>query len=771
MQKISQKLLCLQIAKQGYSNLLFSPLSLEVLLGLALPGTQGASRQALLQALEITEEEVNSYLAELQVTTESLLGIAKPATEYHHNYTQVQLANSLWYAAHVQVHPHYARTLNTRFPMEWFALDDPPPTSIDRINQWANEQTNGMIPQLPIPLHEQTVAVLLSALYLKGFWSREFSEIGNSAEFFYKLDGSEDLCEYMNITQDTDEGRAEAYYLKKDRFHALRLMLNDGRIGLEVYLPYEKAGLADFINPLQGHELDAWQEEFVPAPYFYFLLPKFETTSSIQLAEFAEQMGLEALFAASDDFAPMLDSAELLKVDDIAQEVKVKVTKEGLEAAAVSYMVAVGGAAFYEEPERHEMIIFEADHPFLYRIVDTVTQKTLFQGIFTTPVHSKDVFLEHFNQRTYKVYDKNLADLSGQERFVFATLLLELTFAQHPLKYDQVQVFIEQIWAELATEREFDNQLLVQDFREYIEMLLNIFEEDELPAEGKFAAVAEEVSRIFEDILSRFVHLFEFKAKIYECNKGNTLHFIQSMLKTNTQLPNYAHTVGLIRARQKGHSVQRIGIDALHFDEVPTKIVYTEEEKREQAEAKAEIELAQKINRVDKAFKVGFVTYALTRLRTKLGESSTVMDKIMVQMELYIQAPNPALKDTIVEIMAWATQTESYHVLTGFDTKDRLQLKLLRKKHPELMTMLSMVGAEFSERGFWEVYDATQTNELLIQVNSLLAQHQLALPPLANLVEAVAEMPKGTVFDQVFFEEIEDFITSAKNDLSQFSEG
>ncbi|WP_299456310.1 serpin family protein [uncultured Microscilla sp.] len=773
MNQFVQQLLRLQIAEQGYSNLLFSPLSLEMLLGLALPGTQGASRQALLQALEITEEEVNSYLATLQTTTESLLGIANPEAAYHDNYTSVQLANSLWHAAHAKVQSHYARTLNTRFPMEWFALDDPPEATANKINQWANEQTNGMIPQLPIPLGDDTVAVLLSALYLKGFWSRKFSEVGNSSEFFYKLNGSEDLCEYMNIAQDTDEGQAEAYYLKKDNFHALRLMLNDARIGLEVYLPYEKDGLADFIAPLQGHELDAWREEFVPAPYFYFLLPKFETNSSIKLAGFAEQLGIEALFTDSNDFAPMLDSDAPLRVDNIGQEVKIKVNKEGLEAAAVSYMVAVGGAAFYEEPERHEMIIFEADHPFLYRLVDTITQQTLFQGIFTTPVYSKDVFLEHFNQRTYKAYDKNLADLSDQERFVFALLLLELIFVQHPLKHDQVQVFIEQIWAELATEGEFDNEPLVQDFDEYIEVLLNTFanEEDGLPIEGKFATVAEEISPVFKELLSYFIGLFEFDTKIYEHNQSNFLRFVESVLKTNTQLPNYAHTVELIRARQKDHSIQRISIEELHFDEVPTKIVYTEEEKREQAQAKAEIELAQKINRVEKAFKVGFVTYALARLRAKLGENSMVMDKIMTQLEQYVQQPNQGLKDNIVEMIHWAVHAGQYDSHPEFDTKDRLKLKFLRKKHPDLMTMLSMVGAEFAGRGFWQVYDATQTNELLIQVNGLLAQHQLALPPLADLVGAVAEMPQGVVYDQVFFVHIEQFIKSAKNDLSQFLEG
>lgn len=755
MHQFAQQLLRLQIAQQGYNNLLFSPLGFEMLLGLALPGTQGASREALLKALEITEEEVNSYLATLQNATESLLGI-KSANIHQDNHTQVKLANSLWYAAHVQVNPHYARTLDTRFPMQWRALDESPQASADKINQWASEQTEGMIPQLPIPLDENTVAVLLSALYLKGFWSREFSDATNEKEFFHKLDGNEEFCQYMSITQDTDEGQAEAYYLKKEHFHALRLMLNDGRIGLEVYLPYEKAGLPDLIAQTQGHELAAWRDEFEPAPYFYFLLPRFETKSSLKLADFAEQLGIEALFVASDDFEPMLESNEPIEISNIGQEVKIKVNKEGLEAAAVTYMVAVGGAAFGEEPERHEMIVFEADHPFLYRIVDTVTQQTLFQGIFTTPVTTQDVFLAHFNQRTYKTYKKNLVELSGQECFVLGLLLLELVIKQTPFKYNQMEVFIEQIWAELATKKEFDNEVLRQDLHTYVEVLMNTFEGEDgwRPTEGKFVDVAEEISPVIEDLIGGFLNLFTLEGAIDQNDQGYCVDFVNEALKTHIQLPNYDHTIALIRSRQNDHSVQRIGVDELLFDEVPNKIEYTEEEKRAKAKEQAEIALARKIAPIERPLKVGFITYALTKLRAGLDEKSEVMDKIMAQLQLYVNKPNQAPRHKAMEAIHWAIYSKLYDTQEGFDTKDRLKLKLLRKKQPDVVALLTILLAELVERHFWRVYDAKQTNELFEKVNVLFVKNGLSALPANNLMTMAIEMPKGTVYNAAFFEGI-----------------
>ena len=467
MQRFIHKLLQLQIAQNGYENLVFSPLSLEMLLGLVLPGTQGKSREELLVALEITEEEVNSYLAELQIVSDSLLSIQSDTSE-EGNLTKIQFANSLWHKKNTQPNPNYERTISTRFPFELFQFSEPVENTLERINQWANEKTNGLIPALPISLNEDSVAVLLSALYLKAFWSREFNAYPQDTDVFYLLDGSEAVSQYMEIKQDT-EGEAMAHYLKKDSFHALRLMCNDERMGLEVYLPYENTGLSNFLETLNPAQFDQWQKEFVPAPYFYFLMPKFESKGSFKLGEIAEDLGIGALFELSDDLAPLLISELPLQASEIAQEAKIKIKEEGLEAAAVTFMAMVGGSAFFEEPETQPMIIFEADHPFLYRIVDTITNKVLFQGIFTKPENTSNAFLNHLNKQLIKEYKQKSAQLTDDERFVLALILLEHALKKRPLKHGVIYSIINDIWQILSLIPSHRTQEVVITFREYVD--------------------------------------------------------------------------------------------------------------------------------------------------------------------------------------------------------------------------------------------------------------------------------------------------------------
>ena len=61
MKALIHQLLLLQIEKKGYENLIFTPLSLEMLLGLILPGNQRKSREVLIEVLENTYAEENSY--------------------------------------------------------------------------------------------------------------------------------------------------------------------------------------------------------------------------------------------------------------------------------------------------------------------------------------------------------------------------------------------------------------------------------------------------------------------------------------------------------------------------------------------------------------------------------------------------------------------------------------------------------------------------------------------------------------------------------------
>lgn len=751
MNHFIHQLLCLQAEEKNYKNLIFSPLSIEMLLGLILPGTQGQSRQALLKALEISEEEVNSYLATLQTASSSLLMISEEAQD-RGNYTNVQLANSLWYATNVQVNTPYKHTIERRFPFEFFQFSQPIKDTLPRINQWASEKTNGLIPSLPINLDKNSIAVLLSALYLKGFWSRKFSPHPQDTDLFYALDGTETVAQYMEIKQDID-GVAKASYLKKENFHALRLFFNDDRLALEVYLPYENTGLKTFIEQLKATDFDLWKDQFIPIPYFYFLLPKFEITDSFKLSKIANKLGLEALFKMSNNLAPMFKSDLPLYFQEIGQEVKIKVKEEGLEAAAVSFGAMAGGG-FYE-PEKHSMLMFQANHPFLYRIVDTITNKTLFQGIFAEPVYTSNAFLAHLNKRTLTEYQKQLIDLSDEERFVVALLLLELVLEKYPLKHQTLPQLIDKIWVNLSKEPSLRDGQVAKDYSEY-QMILHLFnyrediEDDKHIEKSKFKDATEALDDTMLELLGNFI--IESPTIVPLDNLPPLRYFLDSVITKEVQLPNYEALVSLVKTHQNGGYFQRIKCTDLIFDKIPTTITYTEEEKQERAQEKARQEYENRVHNIDSRFKVGITAYAIVQLRNQVGENYHIMDLVLENTWQYLANQTPALKEDITSILMWMLQFDGFTIHPALNVKDKIRLKAIQKKFPDVLSMVRVLLSQFAGNNHWE-WPYQEVTEIM----EILAKHSVNFPDLATFTSQVVESSQkqeNLVLDYSFFDAV-----------------
>jgi len=418
MQKLIHQLLQLQIKEKGYSNLVFSPLSLEILMKLILLGTQGKIREELLTTLELTEAGINRYLAELQTNLESFNTIKN---------TELHLANSLWHPSNTKVQDHYVNALGIRLPFEIKPLGTSSTQNQQSIDQWVNKKTNGFIPPPPVSLNQNNEILFLSALYLKGFWQQKFTLYRASVRPFYQLDGSQtEKVAFMYYKRDMEWIKPQTiHYFKHSSFHAIRIMLKDERLGFEVYLPFEHQGLSKFLDELKADDFDHWKSEFQPISYYYILLPKFEIENQLNFKEQMQNLGIQSLFKPSNDLAFMFEGNQPLHLNDLQQNTKIKIKEEGLEAAAVTR--ARGIFTGSPPPEQQfPMTRFEADHPFFYRVVDTVTNSVFFQGIFTKPEIPEGNAREfNFKVNLNKYKTRLKQDLEGKEKVMVALVLVE----------------------------------------------------------------------------------------------------------------------------------------------------------------------------------------------------------------------------------------------------------------------------------------------------------------------------------------------------------
>jgi serpin B len=105
-------------------------------------------------------------------------------------------------------------------------------------------------------------------------------------------------------------------------------------------------------------------------------LPRFTTTSSIDLTDTLAALGMPDAFGGKADFTAM--SPVGVQISAVQQRVYLKVSEAGTEAAAVTG-IGVAGAGNMDPP------LITLDHPFLFLIRDTTTGAILFAAQVENP--------------------------------------------------------------------------------------------------------------------------------------------------------------------------------------------------------------------------------------------------------------------------------------------------------------------------------------------------------------------------------------------------
>jgi serpin B len=104
-------------------------------------------------------------------------------------------------------------------------------------------------------------------------------------------------------------------------------------------------------------------------------LPKFKIESEIYPKEEIIEMGYSEMFSDKADFSGM-SSKEPIKIGNIIHKTFIIVDEKGTEAAAVTEM-DMRTLGMPTQPK-----VFNANHPFMFLIVDNRTNAILFMGRF-----------------------------------------------------------------------------------------------------------------------------------------------------------------------------------------------------------------------------------------------------------------------------------------------------------------------------------------------------------------------------------------------------
>ncbi len=347
---------------EGNKNIFISPLSISTALGMTLNGAHGNTYDSIKAVLELnglTELEINESYKSLT----ELLTSVDPKVVFN-------IANSIWYRNSMTFLPAFIETNKAYFNAEVNGLNFNDPSSVDVINSWVNQKTNGKIPEIIKNISPDMVMYLINAIYFKGDWKYQFDINNTEDDIFTAGDGSKVSCKMM------EQGNNFSYF-SNNLFQAIELPYGDSSFSMIIFLPNSADGIDNILDQLNEVNWNLWRKSFTIKEGELWL-PKFEINYYLKLNDVLAKIGMGIAFSDGADFSRILQSGGLC-ISEVLHKTYVKVDEEGTEAAAVTSVgvrnEAIGGSSFY----------MRVDKPFIFVIKDNYSNSILFIGKIINP--------------------------------------------------------------------------------------------------------------------------------------------------------------------------------------------------------------------------------------------------------------------------------------------------------------------------------------------------------------------------------------------------
>ena len=350
-----------QVLKQEESSFMVSPLSIEYALSMLCNGAVGNTQTEILNLLGYSAGQMADVNEFCKYLTKSLYEVDNTVKL---NISNALIANT----AKARLKKDYISTLTNYYDAlaKGYDFGSENAAALSYINNWAKEQTNGMIPKLLDDLDPNTYALLMNAIYFKGIWCKdiEFDARDTRADKFTREDATEAKVDYMNKT-------TEMLYRAEEGFQMVGLPYGNSAYQMVVMLPDKGKKLSDMASALTGETFSSMR---MSKKTVSIKLPKFETENKIELNEILQALGMQLAFTGGADFSAMAEDP--LYVSRVFQKAKIKVDEKGTEAAAVT-VIDMKETAYFPGSEIPE---FHATRPFMYLIRETSTGAILFMG-------------------------------------------------------------------------------------------------------------------------------------------------------------------------------------------------------------------------------------------------------------------------------------------------------------------------------------------------------------------------------------------------------
>lgn len=349
-------------------NTIASPLSVKLALNMAAAGAKNDTEKELLTLFGYENSE------QMRENSKYLV------SELDRADGSITVNNSVWIdSGFHDISESYTERLADVFNAETFREKLTNKKIVKTLNKWIDKKTKGLIPNMiSKPFQNDTVMLLVNALYFKNEWVHEFEPFHSG--FTLTFHGTKGDCETAGMYLEYDGIK----YAENDFFRSVSLDYKDGSY-MNIYLPKEEdisetesETVLDILEKHTPEELAAAMDMEYDNKKVDISMPRFECEYKNSLKNTLQKLGMRYSFeAGTADFDGMLidNSEETLYISDVIHAAKLECSEKGTEAAAATVVEMLAGAAPVEEPP----IYFTVNRPFIY-VIKAPSGETLFMG-------------------------------------------------------------------------------------------------------------------------------------------------------------------------------------------------------------------------------------------------------------------------------------------------------------------------------------------------------------------------------------------------------
>ncbi len=343
-------------------NILVSPLSISMALGMTINGADGTTYDAMKNTLGLssfTQVEANESFQSLILLLTSI-----------DSKVTMSIANSIWYSNQYNFKTDFIETNKKYFNAVVSPLNFNDIASVSIINNWVKNATKDKIDKIIDQIPPETIMYLINAVYLKGSWKIKFDPNKTRDDFFTTSSGKQVPIKMM-------EQELNLPVLLNSTFTMADLPYGNGDYSMTLLLPNSGKTISEVATYLTTENFNSAVKQLVIDKKRIFL-PKFMMEYKLKLNDVLKAMGMDIAFDPfKANFKKLYEGIGNAYISSVDHKTYIDVNEEGTEAAAVTN-VSVGVTSMPNN-------IIRFDRPFIFIIREKNSGAIIFIGTLCDP--------------------------------------------------------------------------------------------------------------------------------------------------------------------------------------------------------------------------------------------------------------------------------------------------------------------------------------------------------------------------------------------------